>query len=124
MPRIEVVAKDALKSSDATPGIARRSAFQHGSLALGQSTIGPSVVSDWHHHGTRALYGILLSGRLRFDFGSAGRESVTVGPGDFFHIPAGLVHRDANPDREHPAIAASVLLGEGASVVNVAGPDP
>jgi uncharacterized RmlC-like cupin family protein len=123
MSDIEVVTDSALILGNSTRGIVRKSAFVHAGIAVGQSTIGGGVESDWHHHGTRALYGFLVSGRLRFDFGPSGRQSLTLGPGDFFHIPVGLVHRDVNPEGERPAVVASVLVGDGPNVVNVGGPE-
>ncbi len=48
---------------------------------------------------------------------------MVLGTGDFFHILVGLVHRDVNPDPQRPASVASVLIGDGPSVVSVAGPD-
>ena len=41
---------------------------------------------------------------------------------DFFHIPAGLVHRDLNPDKTHDLVVVNVLVGQGPSVVNVRSP--
>ena len=123
MAGIEVLSESGLGIGDSTQGIVRKTAFRHDGIALGKSTIAPDAESDWHHHGTGSLYGILLEGQLRFDFGSSGKKSVTVGPGDFFHIPVGLVHRDVNPGLDRPAVVASVLVGKGPSVVNVADPE-
>ena len=89
---------------------------------VGRSRISGGVVSAWHHHGTRHLYGFLVAGRIRFDFGPAGREFVELTIGDFFHIPPGLVHRDVNPDRREEAVVVHVTVGQGPTVVNVAGP--
>jgi len=41
--------------------------------------------------------------------------------GDFFHIPAGLVHRDLNPDKTHDLVVVNVLVGKGPSEVNERG---
>ncbi len=43
-------------------------------------------------------------------------------PGDFFHIPVGLVHRDVNPDPEDELLVVNILVGEGNPVVNVERP--
>src|SRR2546422_10294200 len=79
----------------------------------------PAAVSGWHHHGTHALYGFLLSGRLRLEYGTTGSEAVTVSQGDFIHIPPGLVHRDVNPDRARGLGVVNILVGSGGRVVNV-----
>ena len=54
--------------------------------------------------------------------GSGGNETVQAGPGDFFHIPAGTVHRDVNPDDDVHQEVLLTLIGEGPLVVNVDGP--
>jgi uncharacterized RmlC-like cupin family protein len=63
-----------------------------------------------------------VSGRLRFDFVRSKIAWIEVNPGDFFHIPVGLVHRDVNPDQTVEAIVVNILLGEGPAVVNVTDP--
>jgi quercetin dioxygenase-like cupin family protein len=124
MVGIEVISETRLEAGDSTPGIVRKVGFRHDGIAVGQSTIAPRNVSSWHHHGTRPLYGILVDGHLRFDYGPGGRASIVLGRGDYFYIPTGLVHRDVNPDTEIAAVVASVLLGQGPGLVNVPGPEP
>src|SRR5207245_1576685 len=65
------------------------------------------------------LDGFRRSGRLRLDDGTTGSEAVTVSPGDFIHVPPGLVHRDVNPDRARGLIVVNILVGSGVRVVNV-----
>jgi len=84
-----------------------------------RSQIAVGTISAWHHHGTRHLYGFLVSGRLRFDYGRDGKEAVDLAPGDFFHIPAGLVHRDVNASPSEVAVVVNVSVGTGPAVVNV-----
>ena len=62
-----------------------------------------------------------MRGRARFEFGPGGRESTTVEEGGFFHVPAGLIHRDVNPLDEPQEIVLTVV-GEGPLVVNLDGP--
>jgi quercetin dioxygenase-like cupin family protein len=80
------------------------------------------ISSGWHHHGDREVLGHLLRGRARFEFGPGGGESTDVEEGGFFHIPAGLVHRDVNPTGEPQEMIIS-FVGTGPLVVNVDGPD-
>jgi uncharacterized RmlC-like cupin family protein len=122
MPTIEVVRKDALTPGDMTQGIRRDRAFEGDNVVMARSQIAGGTISAWHHHGTRHLYGFLVSGRLRFDYGAKGKESVELAPGDFFHIPAGLVHRDVNVSKKEVAVVVNLSLGTGPAVVNVSEP--
>ncbi len=122
MTRIEVVRGGELRTGDSTKGIVRDRAFESDEVLFGQSKIAVGTQSGWHHHGTRHLYGFIVSGTLRFDFLKTRIESIEVNPGDFFHIPVGLVHRDVNPDQTTEAVVVNILLGKGPAVVNV--PDP
>ena len=106
----------------ATKGIVRGTAFETDDVLFARSTIAAGNISDWHHHGTRHLYGFVVAGKLRFDYVKTKIDSVEVTPGDFFHIPVGLIHRDVNPDKSNETVVVNILLGKGAPVVNV--PDP
>src|SRR3989475_3474573 len=119
MPGIDVVRGTGLKEGQLTPGILREQAFESSNVLVSRTRLDPSAVSGWHHHGTHDLYGFLLSGRLRLEYGTTGSEAVTVRPGDFIHIPPGLVHRDVNPDRARGLIVVNILVGRGVRVVNV-----
>ena len=79
-------------------------------------------MSDWHHHGTRHLYGFLEAGLMRLEFGLKGASAVEVGQGDFFYIPPRLVHRDVNPNREQELVVVNILVGRGEPVINVKSP--
>jgi uncharacterized RmlC-like cupin family protein len=119
---IEVIRNAGLKKGEYTQGIFRDKAFETKNVLFARSRVAGGVKSGWHHHGSRDLYGFLVSGRLRFDTRKDERDSVEVGAGDFFHIPVGLVHRDVNPDNVNEAVVVNVLLGEGPPVVNVQEP--
>ena len=119
MPTIEVVRKDHLTPGAVTQGIRRDRAFEAEDVVVARSQIAVGTISAWHHHGTRHLYGFLVSGRLRFDYGRDGKEAVDLAPGDFFHIPAGLVHRDVNASLSEVAVVVNVSVGTGPAVVNV-----
>lgn len=113
---------DALRPAPMpTPGIVRDVAFDLERAMLVRAKVELRVASGWHHHGDRDVFGFLLRGRARFDFGPGGRESAEVGPGGFFHVPRGLVHRDVNPTDE-PQEFALTFVGSGPLVVNVDGP--
>ncbi len=121
MPRIDVVHGTDLKKGESTPGILREKAFDSDNVLVSRTRLDRGAVSGWHHHGTHDLYGFLVSGQLRLEYGPKGMEAAAVGLGDFFHIPPGLVHRDVNPDRTHDLVVVNILVGNGVSVVNVEG---
>jgi uncharacterized RmlC-like cupin family protein len=121
MARIEVVRGTDLIAGDATAGIRREKAFETDGVLVSRTRLDRGAVSGWHHHGTRDLYGFLVSGQLRLEYGPNGTEAAAVGPGDFFHIPPGLVHRDVNADRAQGLVVVSILVGSGVPVVNVEG---
>src|SRR3972149_12016563 len=92
-------------------------------FTVARSGVAGGATSAWHHHGERDLYGFLVLGRLRLEYGPEGRLAVELDPGDFFHVPRRLVHRDVNPRGDREAGVVNVLSGEGALVANVQGPD-
>lgn len=122
MERIEVVTARTLESGGVTRGVRRQKAFDTGYVVFSKSTIEAGTVSGWHHHGARQLYGYLVSGRLKLEYGLTGEMVVDLHPGDFFHVPPGLIHRDLNPDESTAAVVVNILLGEGDQVINVASP--
>jgi quercetin dioxygenase-like cupin family protein len=53
------------------------------------------IASEWHHHGDNDVCGYLIRGAGYVDDGS--EEPKLASTGSWFHIPAGVVHRDVNP---------------------------
>ncbi|MDV3243843.1 MAG: cupin domain-containing protein [Nitrososphaerales archaeon] len=119
--RVEVVRKSKLRPGRSTPGMKRDSAFESEGLLVARSRISGGRVSAWHHHGKREVYGFLVEGSLRIEFGEGGKRYVDLHPGDFFHIPKALIHRDVNPKRRKAAVVANFFVGSGDIVVNVDG---
>lgn len=111
-----------MRKGEWTKGVLREGAFEREGVLFARSRVAGGVESGWHHHGSRAVYGFLLSGGLRFDFGEGGRDSVEARRGDFFHIPVGLIHRDVNLSPRREAVVVNIFLGRGPAVVNVPGP--
>jgi uncharacterized RmlC-like cupin family protein len=124
MKEIEVVRSSELKAGHWTPGSVREKAFGsiHRYIVVSRTRIAGGAMSDWHHHGTRHLYGFLEAGSMRLEYGSKGASAAAVGQGDLFHIPPRLVHRDVNPNREQELVVVNILVGRGESVINVKGP--
>jgi len=109
--------------ADPSPGMARERAFEVPGLWAGLVHTEPGAVSGWHHHGDNETSLYVVAGAMRLDFGPGGASSVEAGPGDFLHVPAGAVHREANPGDE-VSTAVIARAGRGAPTVNVDGPDP
>jgi quercetin dioxygenase-like cupin family protein len=119
--RISVVSPTGLVAAAHTPGVLREIAFDISRATLMRARADGGAASGWHHHGDRDVLGHVVRGRARFEFGPGGRESTDVEEGGFFHVPAGLVHRDVNPADEPQEIILAVI-GEGPLVVNFDGP--
>lgn len=119
--RISAVASDGLTLGDSTPGIVREVAFDTDRALHIRALVEGRVASGWHHHGDREVLGYVLRGRARFEFGPSGELSTDVDEGGFFHVPAGIVHRDVNPVDE-PQELILTFVGSGPLVVNVDGP--
>lgn len=83
----------------------------------------PKAISQWHHHGENTGYVYILRGRLRIEWGAAGRHVVELAGGDFYVISPNTIHREANPGSEDQLLIAFVV-GSGTKVVNVDGPEP
>ena len=120
--RISAVAPDGLTQAPGYPGIVREVAHATERALLVRARAEAGVATGWHHHGDREVLGYLVCGRARLEFGPGGRESIEVEQGGFFHVPAGLVHRDVNPTAE-PQEFVLVFAGSGPLVIDVDGPD-
>jgi uncharacterized RmlC-like cupin family protein len=116
--RVSAVSSAGLSPGAPTPGIVRELAFETAGATLMRARAEGNAATGWHHHGDRDVLGYVVRGRARFEFGPGGAESTEVEEGGFFHVPAGLVHRDVNPSAEPQEIVLAVV-GEGPLVVNV-----
>jgi uncharacterized RmlC-like cupin family protein len=119
--RVLALPADALRPGAPTPGVAREIAFELERATLMRARAEPHAATGWHHHGSRDVFGYVVRGLARFEFGTGGSGSVEIGEGGFFHVPAGLVHRDVNPLDEPQEIVIAVV-GDGPLVVNLDGP--
>ena len=120
---IQAVSREALTAAASTPGLVRQLAFDTPRAMLVRARADAGVASGWHHHGDREVLGYVIGGRARFEFGAGGRDRTEVETGGFFHVPAGLIHRDVNPaDEPHEMILS--FIGTGPLVINLDGPEP
>ncbi len=117
--RKRLIRKEALgKDPSPTPGMTRAHAIEVPGLTSGTVSVGPGVMSGWHHHGTHETSIHVLKGSLKMEFPEGAIEAKE---GDFIHVPAGAVHRESNPGNE-PNLAVFSRAGSGAVTVNVEGP--
>ena len=121
--RISAVAPDGLTEASGYAGFVRELAYTTDRAIQIRARAEGGVATGWHHHGDREVLGYLVRGRARFEFGRGGRDRVDVEQGGFFHVPAGLVHRDVNPTDE-PQELVLTFAGTGPLVVDVDGPEP
>jgi len=122
MSLIDIARSTELGAGYSTEGIIRKKAFESENIVFSQSQVLPGVVSGWHHHGTHHLYGYIVSGRLQLEYGVEGEKKVDLNPGDFFHVPPNLVHRDINPNMDLDLFVVNILVGTGPAVINVDSP--
>ena len=78
---VTAVAADGLLTAPATPGLVRELAFDTDRAMLVRVRCDGGVSSGWHHHGDREVLGHVMRGRVRFEFGPGGRESIDVEEG-------------------------------------------
>lgn len=115
------IAPEERTVGDPTPGMVREQAIAVEGLWSGYVRTEPNTLSGWHHHGDHDTAVYVLEGRIRMEFGSGGSQVVEAGPGDFLHVPKGVIHREGNPtDTEGSAVV--VRAGQGPPTVNVDGP--
>ncbi|WP_435319236.1 cupin domain-containing protein [Haloarchaeobius sp. TZWSO28] len=95
--------------------------FDTDGVTLSRTTLAPGATTGWHTHGDRDAYGYVLAGRLELAFGPDGGETMAATDGDFFHLPAGLVHRTTNPGASELVVLVA-FIGSGPTRVPVDGP--
>lgn len=119
---IVALAPDGLTETSGYAGVVRELACTSDGAIQVRTRAEGGAATGWHHHGDREVFGYLVRGRARFEFGPGGRRSTEVETGGFFHVPAGIVHRDVNPTDELQELAL-VFVGTGPLVVDVEGPE-
>jgi uncharacterized RmlC-like cupin family protein len=72
------------------------------SLWAGIFVVEPSAKTGIHHHGKQDTVVYVLEGEASVRWGNFGEYSVTVGAGDFLHVPSWLPHQELNPSRTNP----------------------
>jgi uncharacterized RmlC-like cupin family protein len=119
--RVVVIMARDRREGDPTPGMVREQAIAVPGMWAGFVRTEPHVVSGWHHHGDHDTAVYVVDGGVRMEFGPDGRDVVEAGPGDFMHIPRGVIHREGNPlGRESHVVV--IRAGNGPPTINVDGP--
>jgi uncharacterized RmlC-like cupin family protein len=72
------------------------------SLWAGIFVVEPSAKTGIHHHGEQDTVVYVLKGEASVRWGNFGEHFVTVGVGDFLHVPSWLPHQELNPSKECP----------------------
>lgn len=104
-----------------TTGMQREELVSTPNAWVGMVETKSTFTSGWHHHGDYDTYVYVISGKLHFDFGEAGKESCDAKPGEVAFIPKDTIHRESNPSNEEQTLFV-VRVGQGAPVFNVDGP--
>ncbi|MDI3390706.1 cupin domain-containing protein [Streptomyces sp. B-S-A8] len=74
-------------------------------LWMGRVENPPLSSTDNHHHGDSEAGIFVVSGHPVFVYHDGTREVRLAGnPGDFFHVPPFVPHREENPDPDEPAV--------------------
>jgi uncharacterized RmlC-like cupin family protein len=105
-----------------TPGMHRSEAVATEQLWSGVVHTAPGAISGWHHHGDHESVIYVASGSLRMESGRNGTDVFDAVPGDFVYVPPHAIHREGNTT-DDVAMLVVTRSGQGASVVNVEGPE-
>lgn len=125
MSSVRVVRASEFRQPEAvTPGMDRREAFAGDGVWAGTVRTDAEVITGWHVHAEYETYVYVITGSARVEYGPGGRLGADAGPGDFIHIPRGLVHREGSSAGSNGVEAVLVRIGQGDLVTNVDAPDP
>lgn len=134
-PDIEVAGRADLESVDqSTPGVTREVVFDTDDALLERTRYATDASLGWRHHGERDAAGVVLDGALRVEYGTdepgageagtreAGIDALRIEAGEFFYLPAGVVHRDVAAAGE--TVVVTAFVGPGEPEIAVDGPAP
>jgi uncharacterized RmlC-like cupin family protein len=123
--RLHHTGHDELSEETAqTPGMRRYEAIsgaRNGSrrIWMGESRIGPGMVSGDHHHGEAETGIYVVSGHPEFVFLEEGEKEdaaerrVRTSPGDYVYVPPYVPHREENPGEEPAVVVLARSTQEG-----------
>ena len=125
--RLHHTGRDQLSEETAqTPGMHRYEAIsgaRNGArkIWMGESHVGPGMISADHHHGEAETGIYVLGGHPVFVFleGDVERR-VETGPGDYVYVPPYVPHREENPSADEEAVVVLARTTQEGIVVNLA----
>jgi uncharacterized RmlC-like cupin family protein len=118
--KIEVIHSPRVKI-EGKRGLGTESVLESSVANVYVTKFAPGAATPWHHHGSRTSFGYVVTGNLVMEFGPRGKNAVRMSTGDFFSIPAGLIHRDLNRSRRQ-TVLATFSVGSGPFSTLVDGP--
>jgi quercetin dioxygenase-like cupin family protein len=95
--RLRVAGPGDLTPTSPLAGLTREMPFTDAAVQQVKGHADGRIASDWHHHGDNDVFGHVVRGEGYVAYGPGDDERELASAGDFFHVPAGLVHRDVNP---------------------------
>lgn len=120
--RVRLVTAEERREGDPTPGMVREQAIGVPGMWAGLVRTQARMASGWHHHGEHDTAIFVVDGQLRMESGPGGEDVAEARPGDFLHVPKGVIHRESNPAGQESHIVV-VRAGEGPPTINVDGPE-
>lgn len=121
MDELTVTTRDELEAPDRPGDVSRRVVFETEDTLVIQSRVAGGVTTRWHHNGDRHVYGYVVEGHARLEYGPGGEASVDLDVGSFVYVPPRTVRRVVNPTDEDWVIVIS-FVGSGPPAVSVDGP--
>lgn len=121
MDEITVTTQAELEKPDRTADVSRQVVFETENTIMIQSRVAGRVTTGWHHNGDRHVYGYVVKGHARLEYGPTGDASVDLDVGDFVYVPPQTIRRVVNPTDEDWVIVIS-FVGSGPPAVSVDGP--
>jgi uncharacterized RmlC-like cupin family protein len=108
-----------------TPGMRRYEAISGKrtgarKIWMGESHVGPGMISADHHHGEAETGIYVVSGHPVFVFLEGGQERrIEAGPGDYVYVPPYVPHREENPSPDEEAVVVLARSTQEGIVVNL-----
>jgi uncharacterized RmlC-like cupin family protein len=124
--RLHHVGRHSLSEATAqTPGMRRSEAISgkrtgSSKIWMGESHIGPGMISGDHHHGDSETGIYVLSGHPVFVFLENDSERrVETSPGDYVYVPPFVPHREENPSPDEEAVVVLARSTQEGIVVSL-----
>jgi uncharacterized RmlC-like cupin family protein len=120
-PGVSVVGPNRVNGAEQWTQPTVESIFAIDGFELCRTRLSPGAASGWHHHGEHTTYGVVLDGRARLEFAPGTAGSVELAPGDFFVVPAAVVHREVATDQAQISLVG--FAGAGPLVLDADPPE-